>query len=191
MIASSRISIENKIVSEISNRGFNQRDISRLYLMLIPFIKKQLFNNIGINKDELAHDIFVKFFYKIDKINLDKGNIFSYVESIAKNAQIDILRKQNNSKVVYQDISLDAKLLANGLVTIDNAESLIIKNDDTNRLHFFLNKLDLKSRLLIEGFYFENKTLKELGNEHCLCKNTVSVKLFRIKNKLEAMMKSR
>lgn len=189
MIATSRISIENKIVSKISNRDFNQRDVSRLYLMLIPFIKKQLFNTFGINKDEMAHDIFVKFFYNIEKINLEKGNVFSYVKSIAKNTQIDILRKHNNSKVVYTDISLDSKLLANGLVTRDNAESLIIKEDDTNRLHFFLNKLDLKSRLLIEGFYFENKSLKELGSEHCLCKNRVSVKLFRIRKALQLMMK--
>ena len=67
----------------------------------------------------------------------------------------------------------------------DNPEQIIVRKERHLELYKVLDSLERHNRELIEGFYFEEKSINELADENNISNNSVSVKLLRIRAQMK------
>jgi RNA polymerase sigma-70 factor (ECF subfamily) len=180
---------ENKLISLIQNNQYTQRDVSKFFALLLPLIKIQVnkygFNLRNVDVDELSNDIFVKVFYKLEQFNPEKGNVFSWAKTIAKNSITDLFRKQKASKCQSLDLMLENGFNCEIKGDYTTPETEIIRKEQRKELHSYLEKLTGINRELFFGFYFENKSISELAIEYAFTCNAVSVRLNRLRSHLK------
>lgn len=169
----------------------NGKAVEGFYNMLIPFItsviRKQAFQINGTSSSELAHDILVKTYYKLEKYDHSKP-LFPWISRIIKNHLIDQYRKQKAQKTK----SLDEMLENHSYDYFDvysssqspSPEKLLKKKQEHDELNLMLGRLSEYDRSLIESFYFSGLSLKQISFENNTSINAVSLRIFRAKNKL-------
>lgn len=67
-------------------------------------------------------------------------------------------------------------------------EQLIINSDEKERLHKAITKLENKDSFIVKKYYFENKTMMEIGTEMGISAMAVSKRLKKIPDKLKKFM---
>lgn len=67
-------------------------------------------------------------------------------------------------------------------------EQLIIKSDEKERLHLAIENLDDRDSFIVKKYYFENKTMVEIGTEMGVSAMAVSKRLKKIPDKLKKFM---
>jgi len=64
-------------------------------------------------------------------------------------------------------------------------EQMIINSDEKERLHRAIQKLDSKDYMIVKKYYFEDKTMTEIGKELCISAMAVSKRLKKIPDKIK------
>lgn len=174
----------------------NQIAITKFYYQVIGIIKsiirKSTYSLQTEVIDELAHDIFVdKVYYKLGKYNPQKSQgIVTYIHSIVKNHLIDLYRSSNKSNTQSLDLMFENNsfnFYTNNLRLHNSPEELMIKKQEQKKLNKILGQLSEYNRKILEGFYFENKSLRELAFENNTSVNSISIRLLRAKQKLKKL----
>ena len=189
--SNSTLCIENELIESIQNNQQNQADITKLYKLFTPFIKaviiKTSFYPSEIDTEELSHVIFTKIFYQIDKFNTEK-NPYPFIKTITRNFFIDLHRKNKNIIIESLETVQKSGPLFNSKserFLEDNPEQIIVRKERHLELYKVLDSLERHNRELIEGFYFEEKSINELADENNISNNSVSVKLLRIRAQMK------
>ena len=68
-----------------------------------------------------------------------------------------------------------------------DVEQIIIHSDEKERLHRAIQKLDRKDSLIVKKYYFEDKTMVEIGKELSISAMAVSKKLKKIPDKIKKL----
>ena len=159
--------------------------------MLIPVILSVVYkSNFSLKHVEpktIAHDIFVKIYFKLNKYNPEKP-VLPWIQTIVKNNLIDLYRKQksNNNKTQSLDQMVENNYNLFEVIARSerNPEELMIESEIKEELNDMLGMLKPMDKELVEGFYLQEKSLKELALEINSSVNAVSIRLFRAKNQL-------
>lgn len=68
-------------------------------------------------------------------------------------------------------------------------EQMMIDAEEKERLHQAIRKLNSRDALIIKSYYFENKTMAEIGKELSLSTMAVSKRLKKIPDKIKKIWK--
>ncbi|WP_143321003.1 sigma-70 family RNA polymerase sigma factor [Clostridium sp. HBUAS56010] len=66
-----------------------------------------------------------------------------------------------------------------------DVEQIIIHSDEKDRLHRAIQKLDRKDSIIVKKYYFEDKTMVEIGKELGITAMAVSKRLKKIPDKIK------
>lgn len=66
-----------------------------------------------------------------------------------------------------------------------DVEQIIIYSDEKERLHRAIQKLDRKDSIIVKKYYFEDKTMAEIGKELGITAMAVSKRLKKIPDKIK------
>lgn len=67
-------------------------------------------------------------------------------------------------------------------------EQIIIHSDEKERLHRAIQKLDRKDSIIVKKYYFEDKTMVEIGKELGISVMAVSKRLKKIPDKIKKLL---
>lgn len=67
-------------------------------------------------------------------------------------------------------------------------EQFIVDSEERERLHQAIDQLDYRDALIVCRYYFENKTMEEIGQEIGISAMAVSKRLKKIPEKLKSLM---
>lgn len=67
-------------------------------------------------------------------------------------------------------------------------EQFIVDLDERERLHQAIRKLEYRDCLIVHQYYFENRTMEEIGKEMGISAMAVSKRLKKIPNKIKKFM---
>ena len=104
--------------------------------------------------EDLAEDVFVKVYEKIDTFDDTKASISTWIYTIARNTLIDYFRTMKPSEEIDEAQEADY-----------NLEVEVLGNDQLNQLAAALKELDERSRDIIIMRFYMGKTLKEIAEQ--------------------------
>ena len=154
-----------------NNNGFNyiyEKYIYQIYGYLYHMIKDKMI------AEDLASEVFFKLYKNIKKYK-EKGNFKAYIFRIAHNIAVDHFKK-NKIVFSYKD---DMKIEEEPEETDDEKKYFLDKLEEK------LKNIGKKERELIIFYYFEEMSLKEMGNILGIKENAAKTALFRAREKLK------
>lgn len=133
--------------------------------------------------EELVQDVFLKAFLHLGRY---KGEcLFStWLYRIAYNAAISATRKKRQEFFYIEDNAIDN-------VPDDKADDILCLTDDEEqsaRLISAIDRLTVEEKALITLFYYEEKSMEEVGDVLKLSPGNVKVKLYRTRKKIYLLM---
>ena len=69
-----------------------------------------------------------------------------------------------------------------------DVEQIIVHSDEKERLHRAIQKLDRKDSIIVKKYYFEDKTMEEIGKELGISAMAVSKRLKKIPDKIKKLL---
>ena len=89
---------------------------------------------------------------------------------------------------VTKNCSLNLKKSAWMRKKVELNENIVFKNDSENELYEYLKKLDANSQIILQLFYFEGFTIKEISRILEISQEATKVRLSRARKKLKKIM---
>ena len=176
----------------------NKNAFSVIYKRYYPMIRNKYVLSLKYNQDladDLVEDLFIKVYENIDKYE-PEFTFNSWITRIAQNFLIDYTRKKgletvSMSKTVVSDTNpngepMEFQLQDESALT---GEEILINAEHSdsfkNTFDGIMSILDKRSREVIDLFYTQNKSYKEIEDKTGLSISTIKVTLFRAKAKLK------
>lgn len=142
--------------------------------------------------EDLLVEVFTKAFRKLDTFQ-PKSSFSSWISTIAKNHTLDYLRKKRPIKV-----SLDAAMDSDDdspYLELEDQEPIavdqIILAERNKRVRQIVDKLKPKYRTLIELRYYKELSYEEIAQKLNIPLGTVKAQLFRARDLLSQIVKSK
>lgn len=155
-------------------------ELSAKYGSICNKIAKNILNNI-LDAEECVSDAYLGAWNTIPP---QKPNpLLTYICRIVRNLSIKKYHKNTSVKRnSFYDVALDE--LEDCIASAKSVEEEISAKELTRLIDSFLNTLDAESRILFVRRYWYSYSISELAEQFGLKKNTVSVRLSRIRDKL-------
>lgn len=134
---------------------------------------------------EVAQDAFLRAFQNLHRY--DEGRPFDlWVIAIARNLCLDILRRR--AKVRTEDVEEMKEVLPAGDETQENRA---IAHEERKSLEGALATLPVEDREVLELYYVQKRTTKEIAGVIGVAPGTIMARLFRAREKLRKQMAPR
>ncbi len=168
--------------TKVSNKAFKE-----LYAKNKKIVYYFLIKNIGMAEDaeDMVQVVFEKAFRNIQKYEPD-FKFSTWVMRIARNTLIDKVRQKSLKLVeIWKDDEDGVEMKIDFIDNARNPEEETEKNQRNEFVHKLLeDRLTGDYKLLIELFYFKQKSYDEIAEELELPLGTVKAKIFRAKELL-------
>ena len=164
-----------KIIAKIANNQ-DKKAFNVLFDYFAPRIIGYLVgsgSNIE-NSEEVAQEVLSSVWLKANQFDSKKGNVSTWIYTIARNKRIDKYRKNPNSNYDTEDI-------IRALYPEEDMQSKDL-NSRIKEIHLKLNK---NERKLIKMNFFEGKTHKNISNELEIPLGTVKSRIRNILTKIK------
>ena len=158
------------------------------YALLVNRYKDRVFSLvIGIVRnqevaEELAQDVFLKAYKSLKKFRKE-SSFSTWIYRIAYNTAISETRKKKQ----YVR-SFDEQLEKTLNLTVEEYEVEELNEQRQVLLERAMKELVPEEKLILMLYYFEDKSVDEIGVAAGLSQSNVKVKLFRLRNKLKGIM---
>jgi RNA polymerase sigma factor (sigma-70 family) len=162
---------------------------SENYSKVLNFIKYKINNRE--DAEDITANVFVKLHKAFDTYDENKSVIQTWLFNIAKNAIIDYLRASKKAK--------DTKFI--GDFMDDNGNEVIVVKDFVDPQTMFeqneimalvnnaINNLSAKYKTVANDFFINQLSYEEISKKHSLEIPAVKVRIWRIKDQLQAQLK--
>lgn len=159
---------------KLVNAGMNFNSLRELILNVVRNTMKK----VGYYYEEdLAQDIFMKLFDKIERFDEQKGSIKAWVAQITKNAVIDHLRKQR--KITNNRVIIDDEMYIQ-----DDSNDYLYKEELFQILDEELIYLSNREQALLKAKYLESKSGRDIADIFDINEKHVPMHIKRAKDKL-------
>lgn len=138
---------------------------------------KQMFPNITDQEDR-ASEILLKVFDNIEKYN-DKYALSTWIYRIARNSQIDKIRKVNIKCINFEDHVIS---------DFETPEELYIKKLDKNNIKEVLTNLEAHERELIYLYYYEEQNYREISDITGVPEGTLKYRMSCSRKKIKSIL---
>lgn len=147
------------------------------------FLLKRTANEL--DAEDIAIQTFSRAFEKLS--NYDHTFQFNtWLISISKNLHIDLIRARNRSRT-EERFSADTELV---LDESPNHEDQLILEQSQYELLDYIQKLNPRYQKLIELFYFESNSIREISTLLEESENTIKVTLLRARRSLAEILRN-
>lgn len=173
--------MQNNQLKDLINKIANNQDKSafeNIFNYFAPRVMGYLINS-GSNKEiaeEITQEVLSIVWQKSSLFNNDKGNVNTWVYTIARNKRIDRLRKKENP--TYNTLELIDALYSHN----EENEEKDILNNKIDKIH---SKLDKNEKELIRMNFFEGKTHKIISKDLEIPLGTVKSRIRNILIKMK------
>ena len=170
---------ENQLIAKVklgNTEAF--RSIVDHYRDAVYGLSLRLVSN-QMEAEELAHDTFLKVFKSITSYR-GESKFSTWLYRITYNTCISHLRKNKPDHVEIQEY--------HGSSNFNSGYDNLMKDDNTNAIKIILKNLKPDDRAIIQLFYLEENSIKEISEITGFTNANVKVKLHRSKQKLKSMM---
>jgi len=170
---------ENQIIERVK-RGDTEafRTIVDNYRDAVYGLSLRLVSN-QMEAEELAQDSFLKVFKSVSSYRGD-SKFSTWIYRITYNTCISHLRKNKLYTLEIKDY--------HGESDFNSGYDNLMKEDTNNTIKTILTKLNPDDRAIIQLFYLEENSIKEISEITGFSNSNVKVKLHRSKQKLKSMM---
>lgn len=159
---------------KLVNAGMNFNSLRELILNVVRNTMKK----VGYYYEEdLAQDIFMKLFDKIDDFDEGKGSIKPWIARITRNAVIDHLRKQR--KITNNRVIIDDEMYIQ-----DDSNDYLYKEELFQILDREITYLSEREQALINYKYLEGKSGRDIADIFDINEKHVPMYIKRAKEKL-------
>jgi RNA polymerase sigma-70 factor (family 1) len=121
---------------------------------LYGVITKMVHNEEKAN--DILQDVFIKIWKNIDRLDLNKGSLYTWMLNIARNTTIDFLRSKNE-RVKIQSTEDNVALIDRNNNNSLNTDTLLIKE--------LVEKLPTEQKEIINLAYYGGRTQEEIAEE--------------------------
>lgn len=168
-----------ELAKQGNQQGFNFL-VNQYWDYLYHFIFKQTQN--AYLSEEVCIESFAKAFDKINQFN-PKYEFKTWLVQIAKNGLIDEYRKKN---IETQELNTNSLKIA-----IDDSASDVFNEKVTKEEIVIseLQKLQKDYQIVLQKYYLESMSFKEISEELQIPVNNLKVKAYRAKQKLHKLLK--
>lgn len=172
-----------ELLSERSEQGI--AELSEKYGALCRRIAFHILKN-RLDAEECVNDVFLAVWNTVPPEKPDL--LVSYVCRITRNIAVNKYRANTAQKRnSYYDVALEE--IENCFPSSDPVEQKIDSDETANKLNAFLASLDRENRILFVRRYWYSDSIDELSALFRMSKHTVSVRLSRIRKKLDEYWK--
>jgi RNA polymerase sigma-70 factor, ECF subfamily len=141
-----------------------------LYHAAIKFLKNRDYS------DDVVSDAFINFFKSIDKFDL-RYPIRPWLYRIMRNEAASYMKKQGKTLQIDEEIF-------NFEFSEPSKEEEVFNIEEANYLRVALNKLSKEEKEILEYFYFESLSIKDISIVLSIPEGTVKSRLFNARNSL-------
>ncbi|SHM01238.1 RNA polymerase sigma-70 factor, ECF subfamily [Chitinophaga jiangningensis] len=148
-----------------------EENCGRIYNVLLSMTRDE-----AVAKDAFQ-ETFVKVWHKMDTYDAEKGSVYNWIKTIARNTAVDMFRSG-----LYRSLP-EFKPLGEeylDLVTYDREYTGIIKVTD---------RLKPEHRIIIEMMYYRGRTLVEIANFLQVPLGTIKTRLTEARKVLRQILK--
>lgn len=132
--------------------------------------------------EEVALDVFFTIWKNQDKLDVAKS-MSAYISGITKNL-IKYKYRQNKQVANIEDYEEQ-------LIDFSNIELILTQNETEKMILNELEKLKTEDREIFIEYYYEARSIKEISNRFRMSESKVKSKLFRVRKKLNKVLKKR
>lgn len=156
-------------------------ELSAKYGNVCNKVARNILHNI-LDAEECVNDAYLGAWNTIPPQN--PNPLLTYICRIVRNLSIKRYHKNTSVKRnSFYDAALDE--LEECIASAETVETEFSAKELTRLIDNFLDTLDTESRILFVRRYWYSYSVSELAEQFSLKKNTVSVRLSRIRNKLQ------
>lgn len=172
---------EDKLINDIKagdHRSYSliiDRYKDMVYTLCMRLVKNPMV------AEELTQDAFLKAFRSI-KSYRSESKFSTWLYRIAYNTCISSLRKKKNVEIEFEE---------NRLESDENLGLKKMETDDRDaQLTTLLSQLKSEEQLMVQLFYLEEQSIKEIEVITGLSESNIKVKLHRVKHKLKGFIET-
>ena len=154
------------------------------YDAIYAFLRQKLYDNHSMVED-LTSETFIKFLICLDRYtHINRFRLRSFLYSIAFRIFVDYYRK--NKFITFTEIDEDTLNLfhTDSSQIINSIDKKICKK----ALFLALNRLDKKYKRVLELFYFQEMSYKEIQTELNIPETTIKIHLNRARKLLRSQI---
>ena len=127
--------------------------------------------------ENVAQEVFFQIYTSLP--NYNNENFKAWIGKIAANKSIDWIRKK---KAKYREEAVENTVdLIDGTMMDNNPETLIVQKEREEALSNVLNDMPEIYRVVIEKFYFHDKSYEIIAEEENVPVKTIASRLYRAK----------
>lgn len=136
--------------------------------------------------EDLVQNVLVRLIDKLQDLRLkDRDHLINYVIATCRNHALNYIRDSGKHTVTYLD---DGNCSAGTDSSRDHIEELIINHDRIELLSKVFEKLDNRTRFLLESYYVLEQPLTEIAEELGIKPASVRMALTRARNSAKQAM---
>jgi RNA polymerase sigma-70 factor (ECF subfamily) len=123
-------------------------------------------------------EVFTKIWENAEKFDLEKGTVYTWIVTLARNKSIDRLRSKVYKEQKKQSTSLNDDDVFHPLYSneSDPLENTIL-SDRAKRVHEALNEISEKQRKVLQVAYFSGMSQSEISEEFDIPLGTVKTRM--------------
>ena len=174
--------IKVHIRNVLSGDSQDFEEIVIAYQSMVFTICLNVLNNREL-AEEAAQDVFIKVFKKLGSFE-ERSSFKTWVYRIAYRTAIDYQRKK---RLLTTTIDNDERPMRLAAPQISSHEALE-RDDREKMLERAIRKLDEEDSLIISLYYYEEKSIKEVGSVLEMTESNVKIRLFRARKKLKLLL---
>ena len=180
----SKLKVKNeKIYTYIENNKLQMEKIMETYNNYISTIIRNSHINLS-NEDveEVILDVFLTLWKNQNKLDINKS-MSAYISGITKNL---IKYKYRQYKINQNIEEYEEKLVDNS-----NIEITLLQNEKQKIISEELEKIKQEDKEIFIEYYYDDKKIKEISKKFNMTESKVKSKLFRIRKRLNKILKKR
>lgn len=128
--------------------------------------------------EDILQEVFTKIWQQAEKFDLEKGTVYTWIVTLARNKSIDRLRSKVYKEQKKQSTSLDNEDVFHPLYS-DESDPLenTILTDRAKKVHEALNQISEKQRKVLQVAYFSGMSQSEISQEYNIPLGTVKTRM--------------
>lgn len=138
------------------------------------------------DSEDIAQQVFAKIYFSLKGFDF-RSSLITWVYKITVNECYDYLRKKKVRKLVYEsDMGEDdQRSMENSQLAVETRAPIDRRTEKRDYLMKLLSNVSEEERMLLIQKEVEGLTVEELSEQTGINENTIKVKLFRARQKLQ------
>lgn len=159
-------------------------ELMQLYKSYVYVIVERIIGLLMNAQDieEVCSDVFYKLWLSADKIDYEKGNLKTYLASIARNTAKNKLRSLKEKNYLVQD---------SDRIELNDPLNHLEQQELSKEIEKALNSLKLQEKLIFIKYYYYYESIKKISEDMDIKISTVKSILKRGRKKLQKYLMNR